>query len=223
MHVLHLLYASPQLVDELHLICVHLAGSSWNGTFAVDEFSQASPIDSGNCGQEIVRAVMNGDSSTGSIDSHSSNSNGNTGNNIGVARRGWGSNKLRGREAATANKPLTVLAYIASDNSASAEQIRDTLGHSNTFLAPSGCHIDYDPSPACSHTTLLYWFVLTMNDHSVYQSYLDGDSGVALPSSSFSRYAGSQQCSAPHAGAAWNATVSRLPQGNWVCTGGKIY
>eukprot|EP01034_Spumella_vulgaris_P025362 gene25362-31812_t len=83
--------------------------------------------------------------------------------------------------------PPHVIAYIASDSPESAAQISATLAHPHTVIAPPGCHIDFDPSAQCSRDTLLHWFALTLSDFSVFQSFVDGDSGMELAASSFSR------------------------------------
>eukprot|EP01036_Dinobryon_divergens_P025845 gene25845-34433_t len=195
---------TPPLHPELtgHMECVQKEGQQWNGTHAVDELSIESPIDAGRCGASILGHIA--------------------------------STKRNG----------TSLAYIASDSSDSASQVNDTLSWPTTFISPPGCHVDYDPTPQCAVQTILTWFALASSDYHVFQSYAEG--GTRFASSSFARYAmiyslrpenvffpaacPQSRDTNPgttllgyYANESEVTRVSRLPQGNWVCTGGPIY
>ena len=137
----------------------------------------------------------------------------------------------------------TSLAYIASDSSDSATEVKDTLAWPTTFISPPGCHVDYDPTPQCAVQTISAWFALASSDYHVFQSYSEGNTRFA--SSSFARYAMIYSlrpenvffpAACPrmddnypgklvgyYANESEIQRVSRLPQGNWVCTGGPIY
>lgn len=132
---------------------------------------------------------------------------------------------------------------MASDSAVSAAQIRSTLNWSHAVLTPPGCHVDYDISAQCTVETVTTWFALAASDRLVVQSYVSSDETtsnsprtVLLASSSFARYAMLYSLSpetvsfAPRCAAGKGsyppdevARVSRLAQGNWVCTGGAIY
>lgn len=264
----------------------------WNGTHAVDELSLASPIDAAQCGririQQILQQHHNYSSSHSSIsstdnindrdyilgnmntDNNNNNSNNNTSNAIVHANStiGFAHNSNQTHDNSRRPPSIKILAYIASDSKASAKQISDHLQWPTTFLAPTGCHIDFNSTAECSYITLLYWFILSLNDYSVYQSYKDIDTGYQLSSISFSRYAwiyslqqnkvnalqyASSSCGLRHSENDNNynsidkssiksdtyvsnhfssinndlnnyaVVISRTAQGNWVCTGGKIY
>ena len=139
------------------------------------------------------------------------------------------------------------MTYIASDSTESAAQIATNIHWPNTVVSPPGCHIDYDPTPQCAVQTIAAWFALAVSDYQVVQSY--SDAGTRYASSSFARYAmiyglRPEAVFFPAACAANGSDghggregivkgyysnekeinrVSRMPQGNWVCTGGPIY
>lgn len=97
---------------------------------------------------------------------------------------------------------LTYLIYAASDNAYAAEQMRSLVYRDDVsstdndeddsslsrayFSSPRGCHIELDPSPACYALTTQYWFLLSLSDILVVQTF----GPFNAPTSSFSRYAG---------------------------------
>lgn len=80
---------------------------------------------------------------------------------------------------------LETLIHIASDNIASTRQMNESLGDwPNTFLSPSGCHIEMDNSFECLRLTVTYFFIMSLSDNIITPTN-DG-----LPSSGYSRFAG---------------------------------
>lgn len=114
------------------------------------------------------------------------------------------------------------LAFITSDSTASADQMKSVLGHPYTLISPQGCHIEMDASVACHVFTVSYWFVLAMSDVLVTQTLGNEHSGG--PTSSFSRYAGiyglkdnvfrdGRHCEE----ITTNYALSRIQMSNWFC------
>jgi hypothetical protein len=140
--------------------------------------------------------------------------------------------------------------YISSDSMDSSHQIYETIGKkdsSRTIISSKGCHLDYNPSHDCIVQTFVSWFLLSMNNRTIVQSYYHKEKDLYLPSSSFSRYAmmyslnsesfdfgdrcylkeqldkigsqGKDYFQSPFL----EVENTRIPQGNWVCVGKNIY
>ncbi len=112
-----------------------------------------------------------------------------------------------------------VVLYVASDNMGSAQQINSTANLPLTIVSPKGCHVEMDPSFACSKLTVGYWLILALSDVIVTQTDLTGS-----PISAFSRYAAvyglkgdslrdARDCSNPKA----FYDIGRRWTGNWFC------
>eukprot|EP01040_Poterioochromonas_malhamensis_P007182 gene7182-7753_t len=210
----HNYYESQKVVLHFDLVhhtsCTVKANEKWNGTKAVYEFSSASPIDMANCAQTHYQQLLTQDDSK--------------------------------QQSTQSNKPWF---FITSDSMESSYQIHETLNHSinQTIIASNGCHFDYNPSSDCIVQTIVSWFLLSMNNRTIVQSYYSEENKVYLPSSSFARYAmiySLQPNSFDVGDSCYNsrrssdrkekfesispysyANTSLLPQGNWVCMGGK--
>lgn len=119
-------------------------------------------------------------------------------------------------------KNSTAMVFITSDNVYAEDQMRNYVGHPLTVISPQGCHIELDPSKECYIFTTTYWFMLSLSDIILSQTFGD----VNAPTSSFSRYAGIYGLK-PHnpfrSGRYCGEKVfsrkklSRFQQGNWLC------
>ena len=102
------------------------------------------------------------------------------------------------------NSAGSVLAYIASDNPVSANQINSTLAWNFTIKPPDACHIDMAANARCTLTTSLHWFMLSLSDVMVVQALIKSEDSIytanspetahlvdteLAPISAFSRYA----------------------------------
>ena len=77
--------------------------------------------------------------------------------------------------------------FIASDNSISAQQIKEVTKYSHTLTSPPGCHVELTPTWECLSLTLAYWFMMSFSRHLSTQIV---NEFTPAPESSFSRYAG---------------------------------
>jgi hypothetical protein len=119
-------------------------------------------------------------------------------------------------------KNSSVLVFVTSDNVFAGEQIQAYTGHPLTLLSPQGCHIELDPSKECYQFTTKYWFLLSLSDLLVSQTYGEYNA----PTSSFSRYAAIYALkpetplrSGKYCGDTVfsGSTLSWISQGNWFC------
>lgn len=123
--------------------------------------------------------------------------------------------------APTERSPLkSSMVYITSDNIIAAQQMNATVGHPHTYISPQGCHIEYDPSVECHMFTVTYWFMLSLSDILVTQTFGEFNA----PTSSFSRYAGMYGLkrdpfrSGRYCHERFNsAIISHMEQSNWFC------
>ena len=157
-------------------------------------------------------------------------------------------------EAVCGNKILSALtpeiqknamAYIASDNADSAQQINTTVNWHFVVLPPKACHINHERTLDCTMTTLHHWFMLSLSDKIIMQAQIiipgsraddqtpeDGRPKQVAPQgsiSAFSRYAAiyglnvdsslfGLSCSHIN-----GTALSRQTQGNWLCDPKSIY
>jgi hypothetical protein len=105
-------------------------------------------------------------------------------------------------------------------------QMKDYTSHYPTIISPQGCHIELDSSKECYEITTVYWFMLSLSNLILSQTYTEYN----IPTSSFSRYAGiyglygdnafdSPFRSGRYCGDTVFSTtqISRISQGNWFC------
>ena len=137
-----------------------------------------------------------------------------------------------------------IIAYIASDNIDSSNQINSTLGWDFTIKPPQGCHVDLQTSDMCTLTTSLHWFMLGLSDHIIMQglikpehSMFDNSPETAhlshleqpAPISAFSRFAavyslGEDSIRYGKGCYGVNRTLlSQQSHGNWVCDPRTFY
>lgn len=118
------------------------------------------------------------------------------------------------------------LLYVTSDNVKSSEQMNQTASHPSTLICPQGCHIEMEPTIECFTFTTAHWFILSLSDLIVTQTFTKYN----LPTSAFSRFAGIYGLKANSRGNNpfysgktcddeffSSAYISRMPQGNWFC------
>ncbi len=143
-----------------------------------------------------------------------------------------------------ASNDSDIVAYIASDNADSSDQINSTLYWPLTIKPPQGCHVDLQKSAHCTLTTSLHWFMLSLSDHIVMQalikpavSMFDNSPETAhltpleqpAPISAFSRYAAIYSLAVDsirygRGCAPVNRTaLSQQTHGNWVCDPKTFY
>ena len=112
--------------------------------------------------------------------------------------------------------------YITADNLMAEYQMKQYTNHFPTIISPQGCHIDLDQSKECYEITTVYWFMLSLSNLLITQTFSDYNA----PTSSFSRYAGiyglfpdSPFRSGRYCGDTVHSTsvISRIEQGNWFC------
>ncbi len=112
--------------------------------------------------------------------------------------------------------------FVTSDNIRAEEQMRDYAKHAVTITSPQGCHIEYDPSKACYVFTTRYWFMLSLSEIIISQTFGE----LNAPTSAFSRYGAIyrlHQDNPFRSGRYCGDTVhswqelSRFQQANWFC------
>jgi hypothetical protein len=112
--------------------------------------------------------------------------------------------------------------YITADNLMAELQMKQYTNHYPTLISPQGCHIELDESTECYELTSVYWFLLSLSDLLITQTFHEKNA----PTSSFSRYAGiyslfpdSPFRSGRYCGDTVYSTkdLSRIEQGNWYC------
>ena len=116
------------------------------------------------------------------------------------------------------------MAFIASDNQDSTEQINTTMNWPFVIVPEGACHISLDPNSECPMRTLVHWFILALSDEIVIQGLnAPALSLQSVPSSGFSRFAAiyALQKEAPAYGLTCThgnkAVLSKQTQGNWLC------
>ncbi|RYY73925.1 hypothetical protein EON63_19770 [archaeon] len=139
----------------------------------------------------------------------------------------------RGHMVVSTPKPPT-LVFVTADNIYASNQIGFYTQHNITIISPQGCHIELDPSPFCFRFTSSYWFILSLSNKLITQTFGDFN----LPTSAFSRYAGlyglhggrvktmqgEKEVTVFHSGRYCedeevpHAVLSKYSQGNWVCS-----
>jgi hypothetical protein len=77
-----------------------------------------------------------------------------------------------------ANMRENALAYIASDNPDSSQQINTTVNWPFVVLPPRVCHVDLQASFDCTLTTSLHWFMLSLSDKMVMQGLIQPPVGT---------------------------------------------
>ena len=126
------------------------------------------------------------------------------------------------------NLPLDIqknaMAYIASDNIGSTQQINTTINWPFVVLPERACHILTDHNNECPMRTLVHWFMLGLSDEIVIQGLNTPARSLAtVPPSGFSRFAAiyALQKVAPAFGLSCNhgnkTYLSQQTQGNWNC------
>lgn len=140
------------------------------------------------------------------------------------------------------------VAYIASDNHDSAQQINTTLNWNLVILPPKVCHVDLEASFDCTLTTSLHWFMLSLSDKIVMQGLIKPPTGSGslfedLPSkdgsprltqqqgsiSGFSRFAAIYALNSDVARYGLSCipgnkiALSKQTQGNWLCNPKQLY
>jgi hypothetical protein len=192
----------------------------WKGTSFSDDKAMDSPVDSANCGRLLLTELMNRSRhySRHDIDDggeHHSNHN------------------------SSYHHSQDILAYIASDNKDSSNQINDTLRWDYTVKPPQSCHMDIQRNHHCTLTTSLHWFMLSLSDVIITQALIKPAASVyddvetkyseAAPVSAFSRYAAIYSLSdkAIRYGrgcqTANQTLLSYESHGNWVCNPKMFY
>jgi hypothetical protein len=135
-----------------------------------------------------------------------------------------------------------IIVFVTSDNVFGARQIREaakgmysslqdsskstTMDRTSStmyMLSPQGCHIDLDKSTACYIVTTTYWFILSLSDVFVTQTF----GPLSAPTSAFSRFAGIyglKTVRTPFRSGKFCGedvvsmdAMSRFQQGNWYC------
>lgn len=213
--------SSPQLLQ-----CVSQANLPWQGTSPLEELSLASPLDVGQCAvQHLASTLAKFIRRQHSYSPYNSTS------------------LLQSLNFA----PVMVL-YIASDNALSAQQIFSVLkttslpsAHHYALLpviSPPGCHVALNRTFDCMTSTLLYWFALGLSNKGlIVQGHYDIGVNETRPVSSFSRTALWYSLAHHNGIIAENCSSNfkkehfmsqrvnhgRIRQGNWVCSGGKLY
>ena len=158
--------------------CSVKENEKWNGTMAVYEFSSASPIDMAKCvnyhQQQLAEITIDQSNLTPQLRLQ-----------LQQQQQSQPSQQL------FHHRPLNWL-YISSDNLDSSHQIFHSVpdNHiSRTIISSKGCHLDYNPNHDCMIQTFVSWFLLTLNNRTIVQSYFLDENQIYLPSSSFARYA----------------------------------
>jgi len=114
------------------------------------------------------------------------------------------------------------LVYVTADNLMAEYQMKQFANHFPTIISPQGCHIDLDQSSECYELTTVYWFMLSLSNLVISQTF--GEKNA--PTSSFSRYSGiyslfpdSPFRTGRYCGDTVHSTsvLSRINQGNWYC------
>jgi hypothetical protein len=151
-------------------------------------------------------------------------------------------------ESLPAAQRENALAYIASDNPDSSQQINSTIGWPFVVLPPKVCHVDLQASFDCTLSTSLQWFMLSLSDKIVMQGLIQPPIGtgsffedispitgkpvapiVTGAISGFSRFASIYGldpdvtrygigCQSIN-----KTLLSRQTQGNWLCTPKRLY
>lgn len=140
------------------------------------------------------------------------------------------------------------IAYIASDNHDSAQQINTTMNWPFVILPPKVCHVDLEASFDCTLTTSLHWFMLSLSDKIVMQGLIQPPIGSGslfedLPPkdgsprliqqqgsvSGFSRFAAIYALNSDVTRYGLSCipgnkiALSKQTQGNWLCNPKQLY
>lgn len=119
------------------------------------------------------------------------------------------------------------VAYISSDYTPAAMQIREALEVPLALVPASPCHLEAARSnKMCMLSTILSWFVLALSEGLVVQGLVEGGGGggVKAPASAFSRQAamygllrGDQWRYAGNCTAVDTKSIGDRDHGNWLC------
>ena len=155
--------------------------------------------------------------------------------------------KILNKYSDSNNKKQTI-AYLASDNSDSSDQIKENIVWPSTLEPGKACHIDINSVTSngvdCTLDTTAQWLLLSLSDYLIMQSmihttvsapfedvthYASKDMYQSAPISAFSRYAmiyglGQDMIRYGIGCTSVNKTIlSRQTQGNWICDPRTLY
>jgi hypothetical protein len=117
--------------------------------------------------------------------------------------------------------PLLTI-YTTSDNYMATKQLQNYTNYINTLVSPQGCHIELDSSKECYLITTIYWFLLSLSDKLIIQTFGNKN----LPTSAFTRFGGMYSLMSNysfHSGRYCddkeyhNKDIAIEQQGNWFC------